>query len=110
MRGGGVSKPIDRLIEFVRKHQHGGCKVVSLGDGCKCPLCDLSRVNQALPERLEATAKDWLAMADRFREFTSNNKVNIAYAKALEACALDVFLATGRYIKQGGEYVEISLK
>lgn len=37
-----------RLRAFVREHLHGKCKVFSLGDDCKCPLCDLDRLCEEL--------------------------------------------------------------
>ena len=36
--------PEERLREFIREHKKGGCKVLSLGDACMCPLCDLDRI------------------------------------------------------------------
>lgn len=40
--------PAWRLRAFVRKHLHGGCRILSQGNDCKCPLCDLDRLHDAL--------------------------------------------------------------
>ena len=32
---------LNRLRGFIRGHVHGGCKILSVGDKCECPLCDL---------------------------------------------------------------------
>lgn len=40
--------PQERLIEFVRTHQIGGCKILSQGDSCICPLCDISKISDEL--------------------------------------------------------------
>jgi hypothetical protein len=39
-----TSEPTERLKAFVRQAMPGGCKVLSLGDGCTCPLCDIDRL------------------------------------------------------------------
>ena len=40
--------PAWRLRAFVSEHLHGGCKVLSQGSACECPLCDLDRMYDAL--------------------------------------------------------------
>jgi type I site-specific restriction endonuclease len=34
----------ERLKEFIRKHQSGGCRMLSVAD-CQCPLCDVDRLS-----------------------------------------------------------------
>lgn len=34
----------ERLRAFVRKHLAGGCRIMSLGPACVCPLCDADRL------------------------------------------------------------------
>jgi hypothetical protein len=34
----------DRLRAFIRETKPGGCRVLSLRDGCTCPLCDVDRL------------------------------------------------------------------
>lgn len=36
--------PADRPRDYIREHSPGCCKILSLGDECLCPLCDLDRV------------------------------------------------------------------
>lgn len=38
---------LERLQVFVREHAPGGCRVLSVGDVCDCPLCDLDRLRAA---------------------------------------------------------------
>jgi hypothetical protein len=33
-----------RLKAFIREHIRGGCRIISQGDACQCPLCDLDRL------------------------------------------------------------------
>jgi hypothetical protein len=33
-----------RLRAFAREHMHGGCKMLSQGNACVCPLCDIDRL------------------------------------------------------------------
>ena len=40
--------PAWRLRAFVSEHLHGGCRILSQGSECKCPLCDLDRLYSAL--------------------------------------------------------------
>lgn len=35
---------LTRLQAFIRANQVGGCKILSLGDKCICPLCDVERL------------------------------------------------------------------
>jgi hypothetical protein len=49
--------PRARLLAFIREHAPGKCKMLSLGDKCTCPLCDVDRLaalatRQPLPEPL----------------------------------------------------------
>lgn len=37
-----------RLREFIRAHAPGGCRVLSKGDDCHCPLCDLDDLASAV--------------------------------------------------------------
>jgi Protein of unknwon function (DUF3310) len=37
-----------RIREWVSDHLQGGCKVLSLGDKCPCPLCDIDRLRLAI--------------------------------------------------------------
>ena len=39
-----------RLRNFAQHHITGGCKILSLGDGCMCPLCDIARINAIIAE------------------------------------------------------------
>lgn len=34
----------ERLRNFIKEHSPGNCKVLSKGDVCECPLCDLDRI------------------------------------------------------------------
>ena len=34
----------ERLRNFIQKNLNGGCKMLSLGDDCVCPLCDFDRL------------------------------------------------------------------
>lgn len=38
------SDPAERLRDFVRERAPGQCKMLSLGDACICPLCDIARL------------------------------------------------------------------
>ena len=38
----------ERLKKFIQDNQHGGCKILSQGDDCECPLCDFDRIISAL--------------------------------------------------------------
>lgn len=40
--------PVWRLRSFVSQYLQGGCKILSQGSECKCPLCDLDRLYDAL--------------------------------------------------------------
>ena len=46
------ASPRARLEAFIRQYQHGGCKMLLIGDACECPLCDLDRV-AAQPQEQE---------------------------------------------------------
>jgi hypothetical protein len=37
-----------RLREFIGQHLEGKCRILSIGDFCHCPRCDLDRVYEAL--------------------------------------------------------------
>ena len=39
-----IEVPAERLRKFVRINQPGACKMLSKGDGCLCPLCDIDRL------------------------------------------------------------------
>ena len=42
-----ITRPLDdfvKLRDFIREHQKGGCKVISEGLECQCPLCALDRI------------------------------------------------------------------
>ena len=42
-----------RLMQFIRAQVDGGCKILSLGDECLCPRCDVDRLFTLL-ERTQA--------------------------------------------------------
>jgi hypothetical protein len=59
--------PAWRLRAFVSEHLHGGCKVLSQGSVCECPLCDLDRLYDALRwygDEAEALAANLAAKKD----------------------------------------------
>ena len=43
----------ERLRNFIQKNLNGGCKMLSLGDDCVCPLCDFDRLVEEI-DRLTA--------------------------------------------------------
>jgi hypothetical protein len=43
-----ITAPAQRLRVFVREHLQGGCKILSQGSECTCPLCDIERMSEAL--------------------------------------------------------------
>ena len=47
-----VTEAVERLRSHFHATQSGGCKILSLGDGCLCPFCDIDRIAAALT-RLE---------------------------------------------------------
>jgi hypothetical protein len=52
----------ERLEKFIRANLHGGCKMLSMGDGCECPLCDFDRIVHELHwygSYAEGIAKDF---------------------------------------------------
>ena len=56
-----------RLREFVRQNLNGGCKIISLGADCCCPLCDLERMYAALRwygDEADALAKNMIEKRD----------------------------------------------
>lgn len=42
----------ERVKAFIREHQSGGCKMLSQGDACQCPLCDVDTLVAALRSEL----------------------------------------------------------
>ena len=40
--------PIGRLRKFIGDNLNGQCKIISEGSECKCALCDLNRIQEAL--------------------------------------------------------------
>lgn len=79
MRGTAPAAPIDqralrdtalsyaRLKNWIRERVAGGCKVISLGSACRCPLCDADAVFDALAtERITAASlRASLAVVER---------------------------------------------
>lgn len=52
----------ERLKKFIQDNQQGGCKILSQGDACECPLCDLDRIVSELRwygSYAEGIAKDF---------------------------------------------------
>lgn len=39
----------ERLYTFVREHMIGGCRILSRGNACTCPLCALDRLLSSPP-------------------------------------------------------------
>ena len=39
-----IEGPANRLRSIIRQVLPGGCKMLSQGDGCGCPLCDIDRL------------------------------------------------------------------
>lgn len=57
-----------RLHAFVIKHATGGgCRMLSQGDGCECPRCDLDRLVQAAQREARLTLAI-TALRDRLRD------------------------------------------
>lgn len=53
--------PEKRLRNFISAHAKDGCKILSVGKDCKCPLCDLDRILNVLRwygEEAEAIARN----------------------------------------------------
>lgn len=51
----------ERLFLFINEHQKGGCKMLSLGDKCTCPLCSYEDIIRSLKwygAEAEAIAKN----------------------------------------------------
>ena len=48
--------PKERLRDFLQKNIFCGCKILSLGDACACPLCDFDRLVEEI-DRLTAEIK-----------------------------------------------------
>lgn len=46
-----------RLRAFIEKHVVGGCKILLMGEGCMCPLCDLDRLAELVRTLPPATAE-----------------------------------------------------
>lgn len=44
----GPDSPAWRLRGFITSHMQGGCRMLSIGSACTCPLCDLGRLYDAL--------------------------------------------------------------
>lgn len=59
--------PAERLRAFVREKEPGRCNVMSFGDDCTCPLCDIDRL-QALNERTLKHYTDCLRKMLRMKE------------------------------------------
>ena len=47
-----TGKAATRLRAFAREHLHGGCRILSLGSECVCPLCDIDLIEDALSRSL----------------------------------------------------------
>lgn len=76
--------PRSRLQEFIREHKPmGGCKVLSLGDKCGCPLCDLDKICKELQWYSEHAS----AMA----RYVKEKKYD-----AIEACFTSLALDAGK--------------
>jgi len=45
----------ERLRTFIKEHSSGGCKIISEGSTCQCPLCDVDRLYGAYIENLNMT-------------------------------------------------------
>lgn len=39
-----TERAVLRLRAWIRGHMAGGCRMLSIGDACECPLCDLDRL------------------------------------------------------------------
>ena len=48
IRPNDLETPVGRLRQFIGDRIQGGCKILSEGENCKCPLCDLDRIQTAL--------------------------------------------------------------
>lgn len=63
----GQIEPVVRLRNFIQEHINGGCKIISEGSGCICPLCDLDRLIETLQwygEHAEALSRYGTAKND----------------------------------------------
>jgi hypothetical protein len=54
-------EPAKRLNAFVRQNLNGGCRVFSVGTDCKCALCDLELILDALIPKPQPTRQDGVA-------------------------------------------------
>lgn len=43
-----LNLPIGRLRKFIKDNLNGQFKIISEGSECKCPICDLNRLQEAL--------------------------------------------------------------
>lgn len=48
---------ISRLKNFARIRRPGGCRMLSEGADCNCPLCDIDRLQQTIDEQAKEIAK-----------------------------------------------------
>ena len=73
----------DGLRAWVRVRQSGGCRMISDGDACRCPLCAVDAlVDQNA--RLQALLTEWLSAADEC--VTSDEMASmLRYATAVDA-------------------------
>jgi len=50
------TEALTRLRHYIRATSYPGCRLLSLGEGCTCPLCDVDRLEGALRARDAADA------------------------------------------------------
>ena len=56
----------ERLRNFIQKNLNGGCKMLSLGDDCVCPLCDFDRLVEEI-DRLLKELEEASSVIEMFR-------------------------------------------
>lgn len=53
-----VEEPATRLRDFIREQKPGGCRLLSQGESCQCPLCDMDRLESQLRAALQDVQPD----------------------------------------------------
>jgi hypothetical protein len=50
-----------RLRAFICEHLRGQCKIISLGEGCLCALCDFDRMRAAISKAPQSDQRPFVA-------------------------------------------------
>jgi hypothetical protein len=84
-----LAQPEKRLYEFIRTMRPGGCKAVSLGSDCECPLCDVDRLVRGSAPRAPSEPEPLRAALDMLRPPVENpswphGEWDVSYDKATD--------------------------